>query len=59
MNSSIKRRIEVELSDEDIQFITWMAKQDNVSFQEEMQMMFYTELSECKCLHMDDMKGDD
>ena len=53
-----KKRIEVVLTDEQVQFINWMSKRDNVTFQEELQMMFYTELRQCEDLYMEEMKGE-
>ena len=52
------KRIEVFLSDEQVKFVEWMSKRDNVTFQEELRMMFYTELSQCEVLYMDEMKGE-
>ena len=38
------KRINVELSDDAIEYITREAKRDNISFQEEMQIIFYIHL---------------
>lgn len=53
-----RKRIEIDLSDEQVQFIRWMSERDNVTFQEELQMIFYTELRQCEDLYMDEMKGE-
>ena len=45
---AMQKRINVELSGEDLNFLKWLAKRDNVSMQEEMQMIFRTELEELK-----------
>lgn len=52
------KRVEVVLTDEQVQFISWMSKRDNVTFQKELQMMFYTELEQCMNLYLDEMKGE-
>ena len=41
-----RHSIRVVLSAEDEEFIKWLSKRDEVSFQEELQMVFYTELRE-------------
>lgn len=50
-------RVNVVLSDDDEKFVKWLAKRDNVSFQEELRMFFYTELNECIDLYESRMKG--
>ena len=55
----MKKRIEVSLEADEIKFIKWMAKRDKVSFQTELQMIFYTELRQCKDLYMEEMEGEE
>ena len=55
----MKKRIEISLDADEVKFIKWMAKRDKVSFQTELQMMFYTELSQCKNLYMEEMEGEE
>lgn len=50
--------VRVTLSDDDEKFVKWLAKRDNVSFQEELRMFFYTELNECIDLYEPEMKGE-
>lgn len=52
------RYIEVWLSDDDMKFIKWMAKRDNVTVSEEMRMIFNTELTTLKMMHEDEMEGE-
>lgn len=50
------KTIKVEISEEDMTFIKWMAGRDAVSVSEEMRMMFYTELRALQDLHGDEAK---
>lgn len=52
-----KRTIKIDLSEEREQFIEWLAQRDVVSFQKELQIIFFTELRACEDLYMDEMKG--
>ena len=42
----VKRRIDVILTDEEVDFIKWLAKRDKVSAGEEMRMLFNLQLRE-------------
>ena len=53
---NMNKRINVWLDEEEIKFIEWFAKRDNVSFMREMQQMFQTELDQCRRLYEDEMK---
>lgn len=50
------RWIDVWLSDEDMKFIRWMAKRDNVTTGEELKMIFNTELTTLKMAYEDEME---
>lgn len=54
----MNKRINVWLDEEEINFIKWMAKRDNVSFMKEMQYMFQTELDQCRCLYEPEMEAE-
>ena len=47
----MKRRVEVELTEEEAAFIGWLAERDGVTFQRELQQIFYTELGALIDLH--------
>ena len=49
--------IHIELNDDQEKFLKWLAKRDRVSIKDELQMMFYTEFSECEDLFNEEMKG--
>lgn len=50
------KTVKVEISEEDMVFIKWMAGRDAVSVSEEMRMMFYTELRALQDLYGDEAK---
>lgn len=54
----MNKRIEVPLTDDELKFIKWISKRDGVSVQEEMQMIFKTELRALIDLHESDMMED-
>lgn len=56
--NSNKHNVKISLSDDDERFILFMAKRDNVSFQEELQMIFYTELRQLIDLYESELKGE-
>lgn len=56
--NSNKHNVKISLSDDDERFISFMAKRDNVSFQEELQMIFYTELRQLIDLYESELKGE-
>ena len=51
----MKKRVEIFLTDEEMEFVKWMAKRDGVTIQRELQQYFYTEFEQCKVLYMDEM----
>lgn len=51
-----RKRIEVVLTDEEMEFVKWMAKRDNVSIQHELWMFFNVEFEQCKTLYMEEMR---
>lgn len=55
----MKKRIEISLDANEVKFIKWLSKRDKVSFQAELQMIFYTELRQCKDLYMEEMEGEE
>ena len=52
----MNKRINIWLDEEEMKFIKWMAKRDSVTVMREMQMMFQTELDQCRELYEDEMK---
>lgn len=57
-DTMIRKRIEVVLDAEEMEFVKWMAKRDNVTIQQELWMFFNTEFEQCKNLYMDEMKAE-
>lgn len=53
---AIKKRIEIVLDADEMEFVEWMAERDGVSVQRELLQFFYTEFEQCKYLYMDEMK---
>ena len=53
---AIKKRIEIVLDAEEMEFVKWMAKRDGVTIQQELLQYFWTEFDQCKNLYMDEMK---
>ena len=53
---NMNKRINIYLDEEEIAFIKWMAKRDNVSVMREMQMIFQTELDQCRNLYENEMR---
>ena len=53
---AIKKRIEVVLDAEEMEFVKWMAKRDGVTIQQELLQYFWTEFDQCKNLYMDEMR---
>lgn len=54
----VKKRISVELSEDEYSFIKWLAKRDKVSEQEELNMIFSTELREVIDLYSEEYENE-
>lgn len=52
------KRINVKLTEEEYDFLKWLAKRDSVTVSKEMQMLFYLQLSEEMELYEEESKGD-
>ena len=52
------RRISVVLTEEESRFISWLARRDGVSANQEMAQMFQTELNELMALFEEEYSGD-
>ena len=52
----VTKRIEVVLTDEDMEFVKWMAERDGVTIAQELKQFFYVEFEQCKTLYLDEMK---
>lgn len=53
---AIKKRIEIVLDAEEMEFVKWMAERDGVTVQRELLQYFWTEFEQCKNLYMNEMK---
>lgn len=54
----MKHRVQITLSDKEDDFVKWLAKRDGVSYQEELQMLFYTELREMQEFCREEYEGE-
>ncbi len=52
----MNKRIEVRLSEDEWNFILWMAKRDGITAMEEMRCIFQTELDQCRTLYEAEME---
>lgn len=48
------RKINIYLDEENAAFVEWLAKRDNVKFQEELRMIFWTEFEQLQVLYQDE-----
>lgn len=54
MDSFVRKKISVALTEEEMSFLEAMAKRDGVTLQKELRMIFYTELSALKDLYLEE-----
>lgn len=52
----VTKRLDVRLYEEELDFIKWMAKRDNLTLKQEMDCIFNTELRALMDLYLDEMK---
>lgn len=52
----MRRRIDVNLTEKEEQFLNWLADRDGVDFWEEMKCLFYLQLREEMELYLDEME---
>ena len=52
----VTKRLDVRLYEEELDFIKWMAKRDNMTLKQEMDCIFNTELRALMDLYLDEMK---
>lgn len=52
----VNKRIDVHLTDEEYEFLRWLAERDRVSIQTEMCMIFTLEFENCKTLYEEEMR---
>ena len=55
-NQVIKKRIEVNLTQEEMKFLLWLSQRDNVSLKKELQQLFYLQLREEMDLYLEESK---
>jgi hypothetical protein len=55
MANIINKRIDVRLTEEEHNFLKWLAKRDNVSLNEELKALFNLQLREEMDLYLDEM----
>lgn len=58
METLYRKKVEVVLTEEEMDFVKWMAKRDNVTIQQELWMCFNVEFEQCKTLYMEEYKYD-
>lgn len=55
---AIAKRIDVKLTDKELQLVKWLADRDDYSVSEELRTLFYLQLSEEMELYEDEAKQD-
>lgn len=55
---AIAKRIDVKLTDKEMQFVKWLADRDDYSVSEELRALFYLQLREEMELYEDEAKQD-
>ena len=55
---AIAKRIDVKLTDKELQFVKWLADRDDYSVSEELRTLFYLQLREEMELYEDEAKQD-
>ena len=55
MANTINKRIDVKLTEEEHNFLKWLAKRDGVTVNEELKALFYLQLREEMDLYLDEM----
>lgn len=51
-------KIEVSLSDRDVEFVKWYAKRDGISYKEELTRMLYVAISDEEMIYGDEFYAD-
>ena len=54
----VSKRININLTDKEDQFIKWLAKRDDTSYQKELQIIFQMELDHEMEIYRDEMLAD-
>ena len=54
----MKKRVNVYLDEDEYKLIRWLAKNDGVTEQTELQQVFYVELEQLMALYFEEMKQD-
>ena len=52
------KRINIRLTDKEVELLEWFAGNENITLQEKMQQIFYNQLQELKDLYLEEMELD-
>lgn len=55
---AIEKKMIISLTEQEDDFIKWMAERDNLSYAAELRLIFTTELFHQMELYLDEMKGE-
>lgn len=58
MGKVTHKRIEVNLTEREVNLVKWFAKNDDTTFQQQLQKMFYDELNRLMDLYGEEMEDD-
>ena len=50
------KRIDVRLTDKEVELLEWFAKNEDITIQKKMQQIFYNQLQELKDLYLEEME---
>lgn len=52
------KRINIRLTDKEVELLEWFTGNENITLQEKMQQIFYNQLQELKDLYLEEMELD-
>ena len=52
------KRIDVRLTDKEVELLEWFAKNEDITIQKKMQQIFYNQLQELKDLYLEEMEAE-
>ena len=53
------KRIDVRLTDKEVELLEWFAKNEDITIQKKMQQIFYNQLQELKDLYLEEMEAEE
>lgn len=52
------KRIDVRLTDKEVELLEWFAKNEGITIQKKMQQIFYNQLQELKDIYLEEMEAE-